>query len=59
VKIAVSTFTVILCPTSNNEKLHNLYSLPNIITMIQSRRITWADHLACMGGNINAYKGVA
>jgi hypothetical protein len=29
-----------------NEKLHNLYSLPNIITMIKSRRIIWLGHVA-------------
>jgi hypothetical protein len=25
----------------HNEELHNLYSLPNIIRMIRSRRIRW------------------
>jgi hypothetical protein len=25
-----------------NEELHNLYSSPNIITMIRSRRMRWA-----------------
>jgi hypothetical protein len=31
------------------EKLHNLYSLPNIIRMIKSRRMRWAGHVARMG----------
>jgi hypothetical protein len=26
----------------HNEELHNLYSSPNIIRMIKSRRMTWA-----------------
>jgi hypothetical protein len=30
----------------HNEELHNLYSSPSIITMIRSRRMTWAKHVA-------------
>jgi hypothetical protein len=33
----------------HNEELHNLYSSPNIIRMIKSRRIRWAGHVARMG----------
>jgi hypothetical protein len=33
-----------------NEELHYLYSSPNIITMIKSRRMRWAWHVARMGG---------
>jgi hypothetical protein len=33
----------------HNEKLHNLYSSPNIIRMIKSGNITWARHVAGMG----------
>jgi hypothetical protein len=36
-----------------NEKLHNLYSLPNIIRMIKSRRMRWAGHVARMGEKRN------
>jgi hypothetical protein len=32
-----------------NEELHNLYSSPNIIRMMMSRRMRWADHVARMG----------
>jgi hypothetical protein len=32
-----------------NEELHNLYSLPNIIRMIKSKRMRWAGHEARMG----------
>jgi hypothetical protein len=30
----------------HNEELHNLYSSPNIIRMIKSRRLRWAGHVA-------------
>jgi hypothetical protein len=33
----------------HNEELHNLYSSPNIIRMIKSRRMKWAGHVARMG----------
>jgi hypothetical protein len=31
-----------------NEEITDLYSLPNIIRVIKSRRIRWAGHVACM-----------
>jgi hypothetical protein len=33
----------------HNKELHNLYSTPNIIRMIKSRRIRWVEHAARMG----------
>jgi hypothetical protein len=33
----------------HNEKLHDLYSSPNIVRVIKSRRMRWAGHLARMG----------
>jgi len=33
----------------HNEDLNDLYSSPNIVRVIKSRRIRWAGHLACMG----------
>jgi hypothetical protein len=33
----------------NNEELHNLYSSPSIIRMMQSRRMRWPGHAARMG----------
>jgi hypothetical protein len=33
----------------HNEDIHNLYSLPNMIRMIKSRRIRWAGHVARRG----------
>jgi hypothetical protein len=38
----------------HNEELHNLYSSPNIIRMIKSRRMRWAGHVAPMGETTNA-----
>jgi hypothetical protein len=32
----------------HNEELHNLYSSPNIIRIIKSRRMTWAENVARM-----------
>jgi hypothetical protein len=42
-----------------NEKLHNLYSSPNIIRMIKSRRMGWAGYVARMGEKRNAYRILA
>jgi hypothetical protein len=33
----------------NNGELHNLYSSPDIIRQIKSKRMRWAWHVACMG----------
>jgi len=33
----------------HNEKLSDLYSLPNIVRMVKSRRMRWAGHVARMG----------
>jgi hypothetical protein len=42
-------------------KMHNkdlsLYSLPNIIGMIESRRIRWAGHVAYKGGKGKCIQG--
>jgi hypothetical protein len=40
----------------HNEELHNLYSSPNIIRMIESRRMRWGGHVARMGKTRNAYR---
>jgi hypothetical protein len=34
----------------HNEELHNLYSSPNIIRQVKSRRMRWAGHVDHMGG---------
>ena len=33
----------------HNEELNDLYYLPNIVRVVKSRRMRWADHVACMG----------
>jgi hypothetical protein len=33
----------------HNEELHDLYSSPGIIRIIESRRMRWAGHVARMG----------
>jgi hypothetical protein len=40
----------------HNEKLHNLYSSPDIIRMIKSRRMRWTGYVERMGDMRNAYK---
>jgi hypothetical protein len=37
----------------HNDELHNLYSSPNIIRMIKSRRMRWTGHVARNGGPTN------
>jgi hypothetical protein len=32
----------------HNDELHGLYSSPNIVTVIKSRRMRWAGHMARM-----------
>ena len=33
----------------HNEELRDLYSLPNIVRVVKSRRMRWAGHVARMG----------
>jgi hypothetical protein len=33
----------------NNEELSDLYSLPNIVWVVRSRRMRWTGHVARMG----------
>jgi hypothetical protein len=40
----------------HNEELRDLYSSPNIIRIIKSRRMRWAGHVARMGENKNTYR---
>jgi hypothetical protein len=40
----------------HNEEVHNLYSSPNIIRKVKSRRMRWAGHVARMGGERKVYK---
>jgi hypothetical protein len=42
-------FIIILFNAGNNEELNDLYSLPNIVRVVKSRRMRWAGHMARMG----------
>jgi hypothetical protein len=44
------------CRKLHNEKLHILYSLPNIIRIIKPRKMRWAGYVAQMGVKRNAYR---
>jgi hypothetical protein len=56
----------ILCPKRDevtgywrklhNEEHHNLYSSPDIIRMMKSRRTRWAGHVVRMGAKRDAYR---
>jgi hypothetical protein len=39
-----------------NEELIDLYSSPNIVRVIKSRRMRWAGHVALMGERRDAYR---
>jgi hypothetical protein len=40
----------------HNEELSDLYSLPNIVRVVKSRRMRWAGHVACMGQGRGVYR---
>jgi hypothetical protein len=40
----------------HNGELQNLYSSPDIIRQVKSRRMRWAGHVARMGEGRNVYR---
>ena len=40
----------------HNEELRDLYSLPNIVRVVKSRRMRWAGHVARMGQERGVYR---
>jgi hypothetical protein len=40
----------------HNDELHSLYSSPNIVWVIKSRRMRWAGHVARMGERRGVYR---
>ena len=40
----------------HNEELHSLYRSPNIVSVIKSRRLRWAGHVARMEEGRSAFK---
>ena len=47
----------------HNEELNDMYSSPNIVRVIKSRRMRWAGHVARMGrggeGSVQGFGGEA
>ena len=44
------------CRRLHKEELNDLYSSPNIVRVIKSRRMRWAGHVACMGEERGVYR---
>jgi hypothetical protein len=42
----------------HNEELNDLYSSPNIVRVIKSRRVRWAGHVARVGEKRVIYRGL-
>jgi hypothetical protein len=40
----------------HNDELHSLYSSPNIVRVIKSRRMRWTGHVARMGDGRGVYR---
>jgi len=40
----------------HNEELNDLYSSPNIVRVIKSRKMRWAGHVAHTGGSRGVYR---
>jgi hypothetical protein len=40
----------------HNEKLSDLFSLPNIVRVVKSRRMRWVAHMARMGKGIDVHR---
>jgi len=42
----------------HNGELNDLYSSPNIVRLIKSRRMRWARHVACIGESRDVHRGL-
>jgi hypothetical protein len=40
----------------HNDELHDLYSSPNVVRVIKSKRMRWAGHVALMGEGRGIYR---
>jgi hypothetical protein len=40
----------------HNEEFNDLHSSPNYVWVIKSRRMRWAEHVACMGERSGVYR---
>jgi len=48
--------TIVRVIKLHNEELNDLYSSPNTVRVIKSRRMRWAGHVACMGEGMGVYR---
>jgi hypothetical protein len=42
----------------HNEELNDLYSLPNVVRVVKSRRMRWAGYVGAYGGGEMGAQGV-
>jgi hypothetical protein len=42
----------------HNDELHSLYSSPNFVRKIKSRRMRWVGHVTCMGEGRGVYRAL-
>jgi hypothetical protein len=42
----------------HNEELYDLHFSPYIVRVITSRRMIWAEHVACIGERRDVYRGL-
>ena len=54
--ISISLFITGEWRRLHNEELNDLYSSPNIVRVIKSRRMRWAGHVARMGEERGVYR---
>ena len=55
-KIHFFFYNMLLFTKLHNEELNDLYSSPNIVRVIKSRRMRWAGNLARMGEVRDVYR---
>ena len=56
ISLTQHTFLFLYVCCLPDEKLNDLYSSPNIVRVIKSRRIRWAGHVARMGEEMGVYR---
>jgi hypothetical protein len=44
------------CGKIHNEEINDLYSSPNIVRVIKSKRVRWVGHVAFMGEERDVYR---
>jgi hypothetical protein len=57
--VAVIKIPILACGkwrNLHNDELHSLYSSPNTVRVIKSRRMRWAGHVARMGKGRGVYR---